>query len=91
MSVFLVVASPLSAALAEERLQRVAVDTQKGIYRVSDMAWAVETADLLTPKDVVDKMLDEGEAPAGLVVFPLVAYWGFHSKELWAWLTSRGV
>lgn len=91
MSVFLVIASAVSAALVEDRLQRVVTDRQNGVYKVSEMVWAVDAGDLLTPKDVIEKMLDEGESPSGLVVFPLVAYWGFHNKALWAWLSSRGV
>ncbi|MDH0347608.1 hypothetical protein [Aeromonas dhakensis] len=89
MSIFLVVATPDSVGFVSDRLGRIAIDADR--FEVSTGVWAVDVKGVITPKEVVDKVVDEGELPSGFVVFPLQAYWGFHNPALWGWLNAHGL
>lgn len=89
MSVFVVVSSPNSLSFTQARLSDVSSDSDR--FEISHGVWAVDMKNIIMPKDVVDKLVHHGEAPSGLVVFPLSAYWGFHDAALWQWLSEHGL
>lgn len=91
MSLFLVTFLPVDHERVLASIKNI-IASDDDFFEISSTVIAVSADEILTPQELVEKLFPVfAEAPGGLVAFPLSAYWGYHRKELWSWLTARGV
>lgn len=91
MSLFLLTFLPSDNERVLASLKSV-VENDDDTFVINHNVIAVSAHDILTPQELIERLFPNfAEAPGGIVAFPLNAYWGYHKKELWSWLTARGV
>lgn len=89
MAVFAVLASSSSSALDDAILKLIASQDH---YRVDDHTWFVNAPQqIVTPKELSDFLGISGGAAGRVLVLHITAYYGYHAKEAWDWLSVKGV
>lgn len=88
MTVYIVIAST-----QPNDLERIITSNISGrdSFRVDQSTWLISPpANIVTPKELSDFLgLSQGIA-GQILVSILGAYYGYHSREMWAWISSKG-
>lgn len=88
MPVFIVIASTKPNDLERIITSKIASTDN---FRVDQNTWLISPpANVVTPKELSD-FLDISQGSAGQIFISILgAYYGYHNREMWAWISSKG-
>lgn len=89
MAVFFVLASTDPLSVEGRILNKI---PPYDFFRVDNQSWLVNKFDANTPKDLSDTLgIADGTCGRVLILPAFAGYFGHHNREMWSWLTSKGV
>ena len=89
MAVFAIIASNDGAGLGLTIQRKIA---PQDFHKVDDSTWLVSAPqNIVTPKELSDYLEISSGSIGQVLIMHVTSYYGFHKREIWDWLTMKGV
>lgn len=66
---------------------------QDNVKKICEGQYLIASNEILVPEGIADTLGEDfGKGSMGsFIIVPVTAYWGFHDRSIWAWLTEKGI
>lgn len=88
MPVYLAIAS--NKAQEFQRVLQSKIEKQN-VHQVDNQTWLIAPqSNIVTPKELCDFLGVSSGAAGQIIITALGPYYGYHTKDIWSWLNSKG-